>query len=253
MTLLSKLSLTSDRDYLKILDDGQILVNANGTPDADSTFPYDMDAPFGYAGFQEITHNLGSIPLVRAFYDPLKNGKWYSVFGYKDGGGFPVKIEPWLKYIVTTTTLKLIMNTDGSADTNLPVFYRIYDLGEKSADSDSRIDKIFLKDSSSGSVAGSASSLDQAETILTIPHGAGEAPLWSLQFAESASGPWYGEGNQIIGPYDTGSGPPGGPYARYYYTQAFGAADDTNFYAYLQSNYSSAKTVYVRFALDYRQ
>lgn len=247
---MSLLSLTSDFDYLKIHDDGEILVSADdSTPDSDSQYPNDIDAPFGFAGFETINHNLGSVPLVRAFWDPVKNGRWWNTYSFPGG----TKLDPWLKYIVTTSQLKLIMNTDsGSAKNNIPVFYRIYDLGSKAIDSDSRIDKVFLKDTNNGSVSAAASSLDVSQKILTIPHGAGQAPLWVLQFAESANGPWYGEGNEIIGPYDTSSGPPGGPYARWYWTRAFGSVDSTNFYVYLQSNYASSKTIYVRFALDYR-
>ena len=82
MTQLRKLSLTSDRDYLKIHRDGLVLIPANGTPDADATFPADQDAPFGYASSLTINHGLGSVPLVRAFYDPDATNMWYNTLAY---------------------------------------------------------------------------------------------------------------------------------------------------------------------------
>lgn len=244
MTQLSKLSLTSDRDYLEIYQDGAITLNANGTPDADSTFPADPSAPFGFASSTTITHNLGSVPLVRAFWDPDKNGKWYGEkSSFKD---------PWLKVIATTTTVKLIMNTDGAAKTAIPVFYRIYDFGNKAITSDSRIDKIFTKDDTTGIALLSAGSFFVTETLLTIPHNGGEAPLYTVQFSEDNTN-WYPAGSVIVGPFDTTSGPPGGPYARYYFTSVYCYVDATNLYVVMENNYSTNKTLYIRYALDYRQ
>lgn len=247
MSLLNQ-SITSDKDYLKIFDDGQVLISANGGLDADSTYPADPSAPLGFVGSRTIPHTLGSIPLVRAFWDPAKNGRWYSA----DCRPGDIRLDPWLKFIATTTGVKLIMNTDGAAKTNIPVFYRIYDLGLHATDSDSRIDKVFMKDTSFGQVAATGSSLNPNQTVLPIPHPAGEAPLWTLEFADNPNGPWYPEGLQIIGAFDTTSGPAGGPYSRYYYLSAFGSVDRNNLYVTLESNYGSVKTIYVRFALDYR-
>lgn len=248
MTQLRKLSLTSDRDYLKIHSDGPLTISATGTPDADSTFPADPLAPFGFAGSVSVPHSLNSIPLFRAFYDPDKNGVWYNALAFPTG----FQKDPWLKAIASTTELKLIMNTNGAGISDVPVFYRIYDLGEKSADSDSRIDKIFLKDQKSGTVAAAASSSDTSETIIPIPHPGGEAPLFSFQFSENQID-WYGEGARIVGGFDTASGPPGGPYARYFFTSAYGYVDNVNLYIVLQSNYGSSKTLYVRYECDYRK
>jgi hypothetical protein len=244
---LSDVSITSDKDYLKIFQDGQVLISANGTPDADSTYPADPNAPTGFAGSQTITHNLGTVPLVRAYWDKDKNGRWYNALAYVSG----VPFDPRLKIIVTTSTLKLIMGTDGGAKTNIPVFYRIYDFGSKSMDSDRRIDKIFLVDDASGVVSAAAVSDIPNQTVITIPHGAGEAPLFTIEFSENQSD-WYSEGSQIVGGFDTSSGPPGGPYAYYYYTTASASVDATNLYLTLESNYATSKTIYVRFALDYR-
>lgn len=244
MTQLNEQSLTSDKDYLYIQQDGQLLINSNTTPDADSTFPADPSAPFAFASFQTVTHGLGSVPLVRAFWDPAKNGLWYNARLNN--------VDPWLKIIATTTQLKLIMNTDGGAKTNIPVFYRIYDFLNVAVNSDSRVDKIITKDATrSVVVPASPGSITVVESTLTIAHGLGEVPIWSLEFSEDGVN-WYQEGGQIVGPFDLGSGPPGGPYARYYYTQAYARADSSNFYITGQSNYATQKTLLFRFALDYR-
>lgn len=244
---LSSVSITSDKDYLKIHDDGLITISANGTPDADSTFPADPNPPFGKAGSTTITHNLGTVPLVRAFWDPAKNGRWYNAFVFPAG----VQIDPWLKFIATTSTLKLIMNTNGAAKTNIPVFYRIYDFGNKAVDSDSRIDKVFLKSVANATLGAAPSSAAPVQTTVAISHGAGEVPNWTLEFSEDQTN-WYSEGSQIVGPFDTASGPPGGPYVRFFYTSAFAMMDTTNINITFESNYGSGKTIYVRFALDYR-
>lgn len=244
MTQFNQQSFTSDKNYLYIFQDGQILINANGVPDADSTFPADPSAPFGFASFQTINHNLGSVPLVRAFWDPAKNGLWYNARLNS--------VDPWLKLIATTTSLKLIMNTDGGAKTDIPVFYRIYDFLNVNVNSDSRVDKIVAKDATrSVVVPASPGSITVVENTLTIAHGLGEVPIWALEFSEDGLN-WYQEGGSIVGPFDLASGPPGGPYARYFSTEAYGRADSTNFYITGQSNYATTKTIFFRYALDHR-
>ena len=251
---LFDVSITDQKDYLKIVDDDITNITANdATPDSDSQFPNDMDAPFGFADFIEITHNLGSIPLVRAFWDPNHDDTWYST-RVPDPDNFGLLTDPWLKYIVTTSKLKLIMNTDnGSEETGIPVFWRMYEIGSNAVTTDRRIDKVFLKDSTSGVVAGAPSSIDREYTLLTIPHSHGEPPLFTLQFAETADGPWYADGTDIAGPFDTDSGPPGGPYARYFFLKAYMYSRADNVYILLESNYSTSKTIYVRYALDSMQ
>lgn len=246
MSLL-KQSITSDKDYLKIIDDGEVLISASGSPDSDSTFPNDPVAPFGFIGTKTIEHNLGIVPLVRAFWDPNKDGTWYSGFRYGTGGS----IDPWLKFIATTTDLKLIMNTDGSAVSDIPVFYRIYDFTNRAATSDSRIDKVFKKDQFSRTIAGTGGGAPVV-VMVAIPHPAEEAPLWTVEFSENGDD-WYMEGLQIIGPWDTGSGPPGGPYAHFYSTSVMASVDRDNLYVYFINDYTTAKTIYVRYALDYRK
>jgi hypothetical protein len=244
MSQLNELSLTSDREYLKIWGDGYLTISANGTPDADSTFPADPNAPFGFSGSVVIPHPLNSVPLVRAFWDPDKNGRFYG-----EKNAFK---DPWLKVIPSISSVKLIMNTDGAAKLDIPVYYRIYDLGNVAATSDSAIDKIFKKDKTSGSVGASANSLDITEATISIPHPAGERPLYTVQFSEDQQN-WYAPGTKIVGPFDTTTGPPGGPYSRYFYTSAYCYTDAFNLYVVLQNNYATSKTLYVRFALDYMQ
>ena len=242
MSQLNELSLTSDREYLKIFTDGLITLIANGTPDADSTFPTDPAGPFGFASFLVIPHTLGVVPLVRGFWDPDKNGRFYGErSSFKD---------PWLKIISTATSVKLIMNTDGAAKTNIPVFYRIYDVGSVAATSDSAIDKIFKKGTSSGIVGASALSTTITELTVVIPHSAGERPLYTVQISEDQIN-WYASGTQIVGPFDTTSGPPGGPYSLYFYTSCYCYTDSLNLYVVLQNNYATSKTLYIRYTLDY--
>lgn len=254
MTQLNKLSLTSDRDYLKIHDDGQLLISTSGAAESDATFPVDAFAAT-LSGSQTINHGLGTAPLVRTFWDPNKNGQWWAAHAFPDPslGLFPFfEVDPFLIPIITSQDLKLIIGTNGSAVTDIPVFYRIYDLGNVAITSDSRIDKIFAKEPGQTATAPAApDSFDPTFKVITIPHPAGEAPIWTFQFSEDGSN-WYNENGKIIGPPDTGSGPPGGPYSVYYYTRAFCYADSRNFYIILENNYASDKTIHYRYTLDYR-
>lgn len=246
MTLFDS-SVTSDKDYLEIHDDGQVLLDVDDTPDSEEQSPDITDPiPADYAGDTNISHNLGYVPIVRAFFDPDKNGTWYASRDIENLD------DPWFRWYATTTKIKLMVLKTGSTLSNVPVFYRIYKFGDESITSDDRIDKIFLKGEDSGSVASSPSSFTVNSTLLTIPHNSGgDVPIFTVQFSEDEDD-WYEEGTQIIGADDTTSGPPGGPYARFYFTTAQAYIDDTNLYINLRSNYASAKTIYVRYALDYR-
>lgn len=244
MTQMVDTSINSDKDYLKIYQDGQILLNASSAPDADSTYPFDPSGP-ALTGFASIPHPLGVVPLVRAYWQ--WGGRWYNAVSYT--GGLPS--DPRLKIIATTSYVKLIVATDGSAKNNIPVFYRIYKFDTVGLTSDDRIDKVFATPSASGTVAGAAFSDTPNQNTLVLPHTAGESPLFTVEFSEDLVN-WYSEGSQIVGPFDTSSGPPGGPYAYYYYTSAFGSCDSSNMYVTLESNYPTNKVIYVRYALDYR-
>lgn len=246
MTQLRDLSLTSDKDYLKIINDGFVTISANATPDADSTFPADLTAPFGLAGSLIIPHSLGYVPLVRCSWDSQNNGLWRNL-------RYNSNVDPWLKIISTSTYVKLMMNTDGAAKNNIPVYYRIYDTGNVAANSDSGLDKIFLKQATSAQVPLSSGSITESQVVLAINHGGGDllAPNFTIEFSQDQVN-WYQEGMLIQGPWDTSSGPPGGPYARFYYTTAWGEINKDQLFLHLISNYPSNVTVYVRFAVDYK-
>lgn len=242
MNHLNKISLTSDRQYLKIWKSDLVTISANGTPDSDSSYPADPSSPFGFSGSLVVPHTLGYVPFVRAFWDPDKDGSFY---GEKSSNK-----DPWLKVIAKNSYVKLIMNTDGAAKLNIPVYYRIYDIGNVSVSSDLLIDKIFLKNTTSGIVGSSVSSLDLTESVIVIPNPSGERPLYSVQFSQDNNN-WYAAGTKIIGPFDTSSGPPGGPYSRYYYTSVYAKVNKDNLYIFLQNNYPVSKQIYVRYELDY--
>jgi hypothetical protein len=246
----SILSLTSDSDYLKIWDDASVLITTTTPSDPDFQFPVDPFGGFGAGeqGIAPIFHGLGTPPLVRAFIDPAANGMWYSS---QYVNGF-ITLDPDLLTLVDANSLKLCVNSS-THKSNIPVFYRIYYPGTKGVDSDTRIDKIFAKSPSGFFVdcAAAADSADPVQAEGSVDHNANEAIIWTMQFSEDGS-TWYNDGNFIYGPADTLSGPPGGPYSRYYYTRAYARADNNTFYVRAESNYATTKRLYFRWTLDYR-
>lgn len=245
---MSQYSLNSDFDYLKIHLNGSTTIDANSTPTSNSTMPFAPFPPLGYADEISINHGLGYIPMYRLFWDPAKDGTLYGYYANPSGG----RIDPWLTAFVDTDNLTLVMNTDGIAKSDIPVYYRVYDNQGVAVNSDSGIDKVFLTGESSTSVPAAASSVTTNDVTITVPHGQTEAPFFTVQFSENNSD-WYPMGVLIEGLFDTASGPMGGPYARRFYTSAYAYTDATNLYIVCQSNYTaSSKTIYVRYALDYR-
>ena len=243
----SDVSLTSDFDYLKIAQDATLSITTTTPSDPDFAFPVD---PFGGFGFGEqgvttITHGLGTVPLVRAFIKS-NSGLWYS--SYASIGFIP--IDPNLLTLVDTSTLKLCVNS-GSHQSNVGVFYRIYKPGSLAIDSDDRIDKIFSKGSDAFVVTAAPDSADAVQLVKTYAHNQGEPIIWTMQFSADGTN-WYNDGSFIYGPPDTGSGPPGGPYAYYYYLRCYAEADDNTFYIRAEHNYPSTQAFYVRWSLDYR-
>ena len=223
---LGGISLNSTSRYLSLRQDGEVSLSANTS--------------------SIISHGLGTIPLVRIFYQNA--GRWYSAKVLRSDR---TQRQPWADYSVTSTTLTVSNKVDSGTGT-IPIYYRIYTIDSQLTITDKvRIDKVYRTGSHTGTVAGTALSIEPNQSTTTIAHGQPEAPLWTLQFSLNQTD-WYPEGTRIVGSFDTASGPPGGPYARYYYVTAFGSSDGTNFYITRQSNYSTTRTIYVRYALDYR-
>lgn len=252
-------SITSDFDYLKIYDDATVLITTTTPTDPDFQFPVDPFGGFGSGeqGVRQILHPLGTIPLVRAFIDPGANGIWYSsqFQSVPPYSPFISTIDPDLLTLVDANSLKLCVNSFSGHKSNIPVFYRIYYPGTKGVDSDTRIDKIFAKSDPATpfyiDVGAAPDSMDSVQNQATVAHNANEAIIWTMQFSEDGN-TWYNDGNFIYGPPDTNSGPPGGPYASYYYTRAYAYADNNTFYLRAENNYPTGKRLYFRWALDYR-
>lgn len=256
--MTNKASITSDFDYLKLVDDDTLFITTTVPGDADFQFPVDPFGGFGFGeqGIATINHGLGTIPLVRAWIDPLKNGVWHgaNTTFYPPYGPFISTIEPNLLTLVSTSALKICVNALNGHQDNIPVYYRIYSLSDVGVDSDSRIDKIFAKSPPGYSVVVGAApdSFDPVELVADVAHNQNEAIIWTMQFSADGTN-WYDDGNFIYGPPDTGSGPPGGPYARYYYMRAYMYGDDNNVHLACEHNYPGSTTFYFRWTLEYRQ
>lgn len=256
--MTSQSSITSDFDYLKLVRDDTLFITTTAVGDPDFQFPVDPFGGFGFGeqGIASVEHSLGTIPLVRAFIDPLKNGTWYSsnpTF-YPPYAPFISAIEPNLLTLVSPMVLKLCVNALNGHQDNIPVYYRLYALSDVGVDSDSRIDKIFSKSPPgySMTIGAAPSSFDPVMLIASENHSVGEAICWTMQFSLDQQN-WYDDGNFVYGPPDTGSGPPGGPYSRYYYVRAYMYADNLTSYTAVEHNYGSNVTVYFRWTLEYRK
>jgi len=252
MTLLKDLSLTSDKEYLKIYIEGTGTLDANGSVDPETTLPKDA---FGatYSGSTTVYHGLGYVPLVKAYWDPMKDGKWWASHAFPDSslGLFPYQeVDPFMNIIADSTTVKFIMASNRAGVTAVPFLYRIYDIGNVAATSDSAIDKIFQKGTGSATANAAGGTMAPSFTIVKIPHTHGYPPSFDLQFSEDGTN-FYGDNQKINGPPDTSSGPPGGPYSRYFYTSAYGYSDKDNFYIILENVYTSARTIYYRYTLGF--
>jgi hypothetical protein len=234
-------SLTSDRNYLSLIHKEDITMDASGSSDADFIFPntYIFSSS---RGVYQVTHNLGQVPFVRAYFAPAGNTRYYS---YNEG-------DPQLITVSTTTTTKVGLLTLSSAN-NIPVHIRIYRFNpDKSFTSDEEIDKIFERDGTHQVAMASAPfSITPVETESTIPHTGGAEALATLQFSVDQTN-WYSAGSQIFQGYDLASGPPGGPYARYYFTTAFASSDENSVYIKYRHNNPFAQTIYSRYVLDYK-
>lgn len=232
-------SLTSDNDYLKLKFEGSTNITVTAASDADDH----LNAVYSKA--YTINHNLGEVPFVRSWLDINKNGEWHlGRYSYATSPNF------WLTSSSTTTSTKIILNSNASTTTNMPVYYKLYANGDNSFTSDELYDKIFAKGTNSTSLAASGSSGTYTSSTITIPHSAGETPLFHVEFSTDNTN-FYPAGTVIEGPPDTASGPPGGPYFSYYNTQCDAYSNGTNLYIIPYHNYNSVRTIYVRYALEY--
>lgn len=242
-------SVTSDRDYLELVSKTDTTISASGGSDSDFTYPQTV-YPGNY-GVTTVTHGLGIVPFVRAYYAPAGGNRWYSTLR-PNGSAYKGKTNPWMLTVSTTTTTKVSILSSGTSN-NIPVHVRIYRFNyDKSVTSDEEMDKIFLDngtDSTTLSAAGS--SIAPVFTTRTIAHSGGADALATLEFSFDQVS-WYSAGSYIFHGYDTGSGPPGGPYAYSYYTTALASSDDQNVYIYYEHNRASSSTIYVRYVLDYK-
>ena len=232
-------SLTSDHDYLKLKLQAETNVTVTAALDADA------HPNANAATATTVAHALGEIAFVRTWVDINKDGNWHMA-KYNIGTGSTF----WASSSSTTSATKVILNSDGTTTTAMPVYYKIYANGDNGFTSDELYDKIFAKGTSSSSIAASGSSLTFTSTIITIPHSGGEVPLPSIEFSEDNSD-FYEGGSVIEGPPDTTTGPPGGPYSRYFLTLADAYADEDNIYITIYHNYASIRTVYIRYILEY--
>lgn len=232
-------SLTSDNDYLKLRFEGSTNITVTATSDAD-------DHPNAvYSKAFTINHSLGEVPMVRSWLDVDKNGRWHDgKYNLATGSDF------WLTSSSTTSATKIILNSNSSTTTNMPVYYKIYANGTKGFSSDDLYDKIFKKGTSSTTISASGSPGTFTTSTITIPHPEGEEPLYHIEFSEDGTN-FYGLGSIIEGPPDTTSGPPGGPYSRYFITLGEAYSTTSSVVVTLYHNYGSDRTIYIRYALEY--
>lgn len=247
-------AVTTDRDYLEIVKNDNSLVSATSIGgDTDGISPQTV-VSYGattYSGSSTVTHSLGSVPIVRAFYDSDKNGRLYNTTRWTSGFNYMQTVDsaPQLLTLSTTNTTKLII-ANANSISDVPVYYRIYKFGTKGFTTDSSIDKIFHKDTDSATVSAAAFSDQPVASTNTLPHGQAEKIFWTLEYSVDQTN-WYRGGSLLFGSPDTTSGPAGGPYSFYYYVTAYGSADATNFYVTYVHNYPTSKTIYTRFVWDY--
>lgn len=90
--------------------------------------PVTLNANFNYEGSKTITHDLGYIPLVRAWYDPNDNGTIHPMNGQSgvrtDGFGLT---DFWF-YIdeITETTITFKTESVDQLSGTCPFWYKIY-------------------------------------------------------------------------------------------------------------------------------
>lgn len=109
----------SNKNYMKHALVGQVEMNKPATLNG-TTFNYETE--------YVITHNLGMIPLVRAWYDQHSDGTIMAVNGqYGIQTGFGPTIDFWF-YVdeITTTTVTLKAEDIASNSGTFIAYYKIY-------------------------------------------------------------------------------------------------------------------------------
>ena len=112
------LVFTSDKNYLKLAAFQPATMNKPSTP----------NAYFNYESSLTITHNLGYIPLVRAYYDYNNAGTIYPCTGQAGvRTAFGPSLDYWF-YIdeITTTTVTFKAEDVSSRSGTFTIYYKIY-------------------------------------------------------------------------------------------------------------------------------
>lgn len=93
-----------------------------------------IDAPAtasGYGTFvtsYTVNHNLGYIPLVRAYYEPVDNGEIYPVSGYRIGGtNIGIAVNGVIAFMeISTTQLTIRLESNTSKTGTREIYWVIY-------------------------------------------------------------------------------------------------------------------------------
>lgn len=128
---MAVVGIWSGKNYLKHAVAGS---DTMGKPDT-------SDGGLGFFSTKTVVHNLGYIPLVRAYYDPDNDGKIFPTIGQFSGSGVGLSttspffgvpafadVVPFCFFVdeVTTTTVVLRTYSTGSLSGTFPFYYRIY-------------------------------------------------------------------------------------------------------------------------------
>lgn len=124
--MAQNIQFTSEKNYLKAsTSDTQVIPMNKPNTFESSAFIYSSTLP--------VSHNLGYIPLIRAWYSPSNNTYRYPTVGFYDGNGTLsdlclngiVPFDCGVYDITTTTvTFKAISSSSFSGTFNL--YYKIY-------------------------------------------------------------------------------------------------------------------------------
>lgn len=80
----------------------------------------------GATATKTVTHNLGYIPTVRAFYENEDGWLMPVVRNQYIDGSSSLQVNPVGQVWLTTTTAVIELTNNGSGSVNTPVYWRIY-------------------------------------------------------------------------------------------------------------------------------